>query len=288
MRTRLGSHVEGAGAIGHDVAAAEEGATQETPADDRPGYEPEHSVADPSVATAPATTTAPTAFERDPGLAAEPVVDQGSYGQEPGHVGDEPVIDRGPDERPADPSLGVAAAGAGTAGGVTGVSAAGPGVAAAGGRVDDAGPADSSLFADEPTTPESDRSVFATEDAGTADRSAYEQSPGAAGAAGYEGEPGGAGMAGSDQEPGQDVPATYTGEEADVSGRPEYAERTEGGEQPLYQDETQRMDRPGGGGSLFTDEEPERLDRPGPQEPGVQEGVYNQEADQTRRPSDGA
>ena len=89
-----------------------------------------------------------------------------------------------------------------------------------------------------------------------------------------------------EQEPG-DLPATYTGEEADVSGRPEYAERTEGGEQPLYQEETQRMDRPGGGGSLFTDEEPERLDRPGPQEPGLQEGIYDQEADQARRPSDG-
>jgi hypothetical protein len=197
MRTRLGSQIEGAGAIGYDVAAAEEGATQETPADDRPGYEPERSAADASVVTAPAATTAPTAFERDPG-----------------YVGDEPVIDRGPDERTAD-----------------------PGVAIAG--------------------------------------------------AGYEGEPGGAGMAGHDDEPGRDVPSTYTGEEADFTGRPEYAERTEGGDQSLYQEETQRMDRPGGGGSLFTDEEPERVDRPGPQEPGVQEGVFDQEADQARRPPDG-
>ncbi|HEV2895140.1 MAG TPA: hypothetical protein VG411_15410, partial [Actinomycetota bacterium] len=55
MRTRLGSQIEGAGVIGYDVAAAEEGTTQETPADDRPGYEPERS-ADASVATAPATT----------------------------------------------------------------------------------------------------------------------------------------------------------------------------------------------------------------------------------------
>jgi hypothetical protein len=175
MRTRLGSQIEGAGAIGHDVAAAEEGATEETPADDRPGYEHERSAAD---ASAPATT--PTAFERDPGLAAEPVVDQGAYEQEPGYVGDEPVIDRGPD-----------------------------------------------------------------------------------------------------------VPATYVDEEAEVSGQPEYAERTEGGDQALYQEETQRMDRPGGGGSLFTDEQPEDLDRPGPQEPGVQEGIYDQESDQARRPSDG-
>ena len=147
MRTRLGSHVEGAGVIGYDVAAAEEDAVQETPAEDRPGYEPERSGSE--------------------GLAAEPVVDQGAY----------------------------------------------------------------------------------------------------------EG----------------DLPETYTGEEADVAGRPEYADRGEGGAEPLYQEEPQRMDRPGGGGSLFTDEEPERLDRPGPQEPGVQEGLYDQEADEARRqrPSDG-
>jgi hypothetical protein len=169
MRTRLGSHVEGAGVIGYDVTTAEEGATQETAAEDRPGYDPERPAADASVATAP------TAFERDPGLAAEPVVDQGSYGREPGHADD----------------------------------------------------------------------------------------------------------------PGRDVPATYVDEEADLSGRPDYAERTEGGDQALYQEETQRMDRPGGGGSLFSDEEPERLDRPGPQEPGVEEGVYDQEGDQARRPSDG-
>ena len=172
MRTRLGSHVEGAGEIGYDVTAVEEGATQETAADDRPGYETERTAADPSGAGA---------FEHDPGLAAEPVVDQGAY----------------------------------------------------------------------------------------------------------EREPGGAGMAGSVEEPEGDVPATYRGEEAEVSGRPEYAERTEGGDQPLYQEETQRMDRPGGGGSLFTDEEPERLDRPSPQEPGVQDGVFDQESDQARRPSDG-
>ena len=164
MRTRLGSQIEGAGAIGYDVAAVEEGTTQETPAESRPGYETER---------------------------------QGSYGQEPG-----------------------------------------------------------------------------------------------IGAAGYEGEPGGAGMA-EEQDaprldaPRLDAPATYTGEEADVTGRPEYADRGEGGDQPLYQEEPQRMDRPGGGGSLFTDEEPERLDRPGPQEPGVQEGVFDQEADQAgRRPAD--
>jgi hypothetical protein len=145
MRTRLGSHVAGAGELGYDVAAAEEGATQETPAEDRPGYEPEHPAGETTAAWA--------------------------------------------------------------------------------------GPTDA----------------------------------------------------------GQDVPATYTGEEADVTGRPEYAERDEGGDQAPYQEELQRADRPGGGGSLFTDEEPERLDRPGPQEPGVEEGVYDQEADRARqqRPSDG-
>ena len=97
-------------------------------------------------------------------------------------------------------------------------------------------------------------------------------------------------MAGYQGAPGSDAPATYTGEEADVSGRPEYADRAEGGgDQDLYQQEPQRADRPGGGGSLFTDDEPERLDRPGPQEPGVQEGIYDQEADEARgqRPGDG-
>src|SRR5215211_7929413 len=158
MRTRLGSHVEGAGAIGYDVAASEEGAaTQEAPAEDRPGYGAGDAMAD--------------------------------------------TTGSGP---------------AGVAG------------------------------------------------------------------AGYEGEPGGAGMAGYQGAPGPDAPATYTGEEEDVTGRPEYADRAEGGEQ-LYQDEAPRADRPGGGGSLFTDEEPERLDRPGPQEPGVQEGVYDQDAERARR-----
>ena len=212
MRTRLGSHIEGAGAIGHDVAAAEEGATQETPADERPGYEP---------------------------------------------------------ERTADPGVGVAAAGVGAQGGVTGVSAAGPGVAAADDRVDDTGPSDRSVFADEPGGMDPGRSAFVTEDAGAADRSTVaSDDPARFGA-------------------GDAAPATYAGEETEVTGRPEYADRTEGGDQPLYQEETQRIDRPGGGGSLFTDEEPERLDRPGPQEPGVQQGVYDQEADRARRPSDG-
>ena len=253
MRTRLGSHVEGAGVTGHDVAAAEEGTTQDTPPDTRPGYETERPVGDAPVATAP------TAFERDPalaaepvmgrqdlggerapGLVAEPVVDQGSYGQDPGYVGDEPVIDRSAVERTADPGVGVAAAGE---------------------RVEDAGPSDRSVFADEPPPPE--RSAFATEDAGSADRTAVAEGP------------------------ARDMPATYMGEEADVAGRPEYADRAEAGDHALYQEETQRMDRPGGGGSLFTDEEPERLDRPGPQEPGVQDGVYDQEAEQARqqRPS---
>jgi hypothetical protein len=81
LRTRLGSHVEGAGEIGDDVTAAEEGATRETPADDRPGYE--RSAADPD-------------------LAAEPVVDQGAYEREP--VLQDGVFDQEADQarRPSD------------------------------------------------------------------------------------------------------------------------------------------------------------------------------------------
>ena len=84
MRTRLGSNVEGAGVIGHDVTAAEEGATQATPAADRPAYEPERSAA-------------------DPGLAAEPVVDQGAYEREP-VVDQDGVFDQEADQarRPSD------------------------------------------------------------------------------------------------------------------------------------------------------------------------------------------
>jgi hypothetical protein len=83
MRTRLGSHVEGAGAIGYDVTAAEEAAAvQETPAEDRPGYEPERS------------------GYGSEGLAAEPVVDQEAYEAEEG------VYDQDADEarrqRPSD------------------------------------------------------------------------------------------------------------------------------------------------------------------------------------------
>jgi hypothetical protein len=80
MATRLGSHIEGAGAIGYDVAAAEEGTTQETPPSDRPGYEPERPAGDDPVATAPAayepvedtgsadrfTTAGPAGYEREP------------------------------------------------------------------------------------------------------------------------------------------------------------------------------------------------------------------------------
>jgi hypothetical protein len=223
MRTRLGSHVEGAGVIGYDVAAAEEGATQETPAEDRPGYEPERPAGETAAAWA-----GPTAAERDPGMPGEPAVGHGSYDPD---LAAEPVVDRDAYARDA---------------GLTGAPA--------------------------------DRQASYERDAGVAPV----QDPASYGAgdamAGYQGGPGG------------DVPATYTGEEADVTGRPEYADRAEGGgDQGLYQQEPQRADRPGGGGSLFSDEEPERLDRPGPQEPGVEEGVFDQEADRARRqrPSDG-
>jgi hypothetical protein len=78
MRTRLGSHAEGAEVIGHDVAAAE-----------------------------PVVDQRDLGGQGDPGLAAEPVVDQGSYGQDPG-VGaagpgvaapGERVEDAGPSDR---------------------------------------------------------------------------------------------------------------------------------------------------------------------------------------------
>jgi hypothetical protein len=193
MRTRLGSQVEGAGVIGYDVAAAEEGATQQTPAEERPGYEPERPAGE-----APVPATAPVAYDREPELATP-----AAYEREP---------------ELAEPAV-------------------------------------------------------------------YEREPGWSGSATDDA----LGRSAFDEAPGRDAPATYTGEEADVAGRPEYAERAEGSDQPLYQQEPQRADRPGGGGSLFTDEEPERLDRPGPQEPGVDQGVYDQEADQARRqrPSDG-
>ena len=76
LRTRLGSHVEGAGEIGYDVTAAEEGATQGIPADERSAA--------------------------DPGLAAEPVVDQGAYEREP--VLQDGVFDQEADQarRPSD------------------------------------------------------------------------------------------------------------------------------------------------------------------------------------------
>jgi hypothetical protein len=178
MSTRLGSHVEGAGVIGHDVAAAEEGATtRDTPPGDRPGYEAERPGGD-----APVAATAPTAFDRDPGPAAEPVVDHGSYGQDPG------------------------------------VGAAGPGVAASGERVEEAGPSDRSVFADEPPAPQP--SAFATEDAGSADRTAVAEDParfGAGGVGGYQEETERLDRPGP-REPGQD--GIYDQEqEADQAGR---------------------------------------------------------------------
>jgi hypothetical protein len=89
MRTRLGSHVEGAGVIGHDVATAEEGAVQEAPAEDRPGYAPERS-----------NYGSERSGYGSEDLAAEPVVDQGAYETE------EVVYDQDADEarrrRPGD------------------------------------------------------------------------------------------------------------------------------------------------------------------------------------------
>jgi hypothetical protein len=79
MRTRLGSHVEGAGVIGYDVAASEEGAAQQTPAEDRPAYETERPAGESAAAWA-----GPTDTGRDPGLATEPVVDQDAYARDAG------------------------------------------------------------------------------------------------------------------------------------------------------------------------------------------------------------
>ena len=98
MATRLGSHVEGAGTIGYDVVAAEEGPTQETPADDRPGYAPERRAGDDLAAMAPATATSTPAHEREPDLAAEPVVDRASYEEEPGVYDQEADRARRPSE----------------------------------------------------------------------------------------------------------------------------------------------------------------------------------------------
>jgi hypothetical protein len=88
------------------------------------------------------------------------------------------------------------------------------------------------------------------------------------------------------EETGGTAPETYTGEEADVTGRPEYADRPEPPvDRPLYEDEPQRGDRPGGGGPpLFADEE-DRLDRPLPHdEPGVERAPYERAADEAKRP----
>ena len=133
LLTGLVSHLEGAGAIGFDVAAAEEGATQETPPEDRPGYEPERPVGDLPASIAPVAATTPLADTRDPDLAAEPVVDREreSFGRAPATLAAEPVVDPG--------------------------------------SYDDVGRADSATFADEPPAEGPD---FWFEDAGTPDRSA--------------------------------------------------------------------------------------------------------------------
>jgi hypothetical protein len=107
MRTRLGSQVEGAGAIGYDVAAAEERATQQTPAEERPGYESERPGGE-----APAAATAPGTYEREPRLAEpagyerEPeLAEPAAYEREPGWTGsgvDDAPFERRPDEATSD------------------------------------------------------------------------------------------------------------------------------------------------------------------------------------------
>ena len=86
-RTRLGSHVEGAGVIGYDVATSEEGATQQTPTDDRPGYEPDR----PRDGGSLFTDEEPERLDR-PGT-QEPGVDESVYDQE---------ADRARQQRPPD------------------------------------------------------------------------------------------------------------------------------------------------------------------------------------------
>ncbi|HEX8132588.1 MAG TPA: hypothetical protein VF880_04055 [Actinomycetes bacterium] len=105
------------------------------------------------------------------------------------------------------------------------------------------------------------------------DRSSFAEEPDRASAAVWSGEPGGT------------VPSTYTGEEADVTGRPEYADQSEPpADRPLYEDEPYRADRPGGGSPLFADEE-DRLDQPLPhEEPGVDRAPYERAADDAKRP----
>jgi hypothetical protein len=93
MRTRIGSHIEGAGVIGHDVAAAEEGPTQQTPPEDRPGYEPGERTGGSPVVGEPATT--PTAFEREPGPAGSSVEDAGPADRS-AFVDDRPLFEQEP------------------------------------------------------------------------------------------------------------------------------------------------------------------------------------------------
>jgi hypothetical protein len=61
-----------------------------------PGDAPTAFEREPGLAAEPVVDQRDLGSEREPGLAAEPVVDQGSYGQDPGDVGDEPVEDAGP------------------------------------------------------------------------------------------------------------------------------------------------------------------------------------------------
>ena len=78
---------------------------------------------------------------------------------------------------------------------------------------------------------------------------------------------------------GEPDPATYTGEEADVAGRPEYADKPEPGGTPVYGDEPARIDRPGGEGSIFGGAGP-----PGePDAAGVDRTVDEQEAERAKR-----
>ena len=211
LRTRLGAHVEGAGVIGYDVAAAERRAAGQASGDhaEREGAEP---------------TTAGGASP----LAAEPGVgaDSSSYTTEPDAT----------DTRP--------------------------------GYVTEPGPATGAGY-DEQSGATASRPVLEDEQA----QAATATQPGVTASRTVEAAEG---------EAGRPDPATYTGEETDVAGRAEYADRGEPAGTPVYGDEPARMDRPGGERSIFgTTDEPAE-DRAA----GVEPNAYEEGAEQAKHPRD--
>jgi hypothetical protein len=208
LRTRLGAHVEGAGVIGYDVAAAERQAAGDH-------AEPE--------GAEPTTAGGASQLAAEPGLGA----DSSSYTTEPD----------GRDDRP--------------------------------GYVTKPGPAADAGY-DEQAGATASRPVLEDEQA----QAATASQPGATASRPVEAAEG---------EAGRPDPATYTGEETDVAGRAEYADRGEPGGTPVYGDEPARIDRAGGGErSIFgTTDEPAEDSAA-----GVDRNVYEEGADQAKRPRD--